>query len=1156
MVVTTPLDAAAATVRPAAEKEGIKALAIREVKAGAPLQTELALRLFARAPYPMSAVAVANTYERAYLTAKRQQTDAGRSLWDRWKSELGWLTAVLAILALAFQKALGTWLGTGLSAAGNWMYGRFAGRRSFRVVALRRYRKALVAATDKVSIPFRRNRPLSMAEIFVPLILQGPDGSSLDLHRAVYEFKRLLVLGPPGSGKSMLLKRLVFDYGRYGHSVPWGTIPCLVELHRLSERTGSLEDEIVASFSRMGFPNAAGFVSRGLVAGSIFLLFDALDEVSSSARKQVAREITELLQAHQLTRAIVTCRRAVYMDELDEVVDGQLEVGELLDSQIYTFLEAWRDELPPTKSPEHLMRTLHDHPRMMAVARNPLMLTIIAHLYADIATYVLPNSRAEFYREAAEVLLQQWHRDQNSYENRIKRHVLGRVALTGQTAGDEEEGDRRTIASADVVNAARKVLPALGLAEADAQGVLAEIVERSGLLLVIDGGERYQFGHLTWQEYFAASERQDGPDKLLVELDNDPSAWREVVKLWCGIARDSTSMVREVRTRDHLLALECLADAARVDDGLAQAIIDESVEVIKHGIHPAADFELALGSVAADRGPRGVALLQRLGDEMDTASENEIAVIARVLAYSNASSAAVTLAARYNWHPEVRVALVRMGDLAVPALVTAANAGEFTALDDLAEIATPKAIAAIGDVVSSGSTEAARAAAWRATAFLDYAELRCAPMPESPDREYGWLGRCWILCARDADTHNSETEHLVSRLGRLLCESTGSEVPAAPRLHGAIGAPLLSLRSKAVATCSEAKITQQLVDAANTVVGRDMFSLNDDELDVRTSSRRRQPLIPLEPIRKIKRKGRPELMTAIWDELMSVDGRDDGDLEADVERFIDEYIGASETSEVTASIRKGTSTLVRLSLLHALSTEREPSFQEWLRALEGGDRRRTRLTKRLAVASVLVTVVLAIAYLAHVIVSGHVTATQLALGSVGVLLVLSVGGTSMRILWAEERLSTPHFNSDPVIRLIGPILKWPAVARWTLGDDRPEKWDRLRLYTAAACFGVAWIVAAGVLSFLALRDVVSLPLLPTVAVLCSLAGVISYYYLRFQNYLKAVGGPLNQFLSFARYQALGLSLREHVLSVRAQKREYERHARFERTDTERKPVAT
>jgi NACHT domain len=1146
VAMAAPTAAYTATpVRQSTETEAIEALATRDVKAGAPLQTSLALQLFARAPYQMSAVVVAGIYERAYLSAQHQRAASGRSLWGRWKSNLGWLAAVLAILALAFQKALGAWLGTGLSSAGNWMYGRFAGRRSFRVLAVRRYRKALVNATDRVVIPFRRNRPLSMAEIFVPLILQGPDASTLDLRQAVIKFKRVLILGPPGSGKSMLLKRIAFDYGRgRSSSIGLGKVPCLVELHRLSERAGTLEDEIVASFSRMGFPNAAGFVSRGLGAGSIFLLLDALDEVSSNARKHVAREITELLQAHKSTGAIITCRRAVYMDDLDEVTDGQLEVGELLDSQIYTFLEAWREELPPTKSPEHLMRTLHDHPRMMAIARNPLMLTIIAHLYADIAEYVLPNSRAEFYREAAEVLLQQWHRDQNSYENRIKRHVLGRVALAGQTAGDEAEGDRRTITSADVLAVTREVLPALGLAEADAPGVLAEIVERSGLLLLIDGGERYQFGHLTWQEYFAASEREDRQADLLKELDNNPTAWREVVKLWCGIVRDSTTMVREVQTRDRLLALECLADAARVDDGLAQEIIDESVEMIVAGAQPQTDFELALGSVAADRGPRGVSLIRRLGDELHSAPGDEIAIIARVLAYSNASGAASALVTDYGRHPEVRVALVRMGDLAVPALVSAAKDGVYTALDDLAEIATPKAIAGISDVVNNGSPEAARAAAWRATTFLGSSGLQCATAREGQDRDFVWLGKCWVLCTQDDSMYDPGAERLVARLGRLLCESTGTEVPVAPRLHGAIGAPLLSTQSNAVATCSRAEITKDLVDAANTVAGRSMFLLKDGELIVSVAQRRRQAMIQL-GVREIERRGRAKLMEALWNELMSVDGRDDADLEADIDHFIDKYIGAHETNAVTASIREGTSTLMEFVLLHALSMAEEPDPQTWLRALEDGNQRRMRVTRKLA-ATVMATIVgLATVYIADCIASGKGRSGLVVLGVIGVLILWSAGIAGARRLRWEHRLGASP-SRDPVMRMIAPIVRWPAVVKLTFAGDASQGVSLLGEATTAAGFGAVWVAAASVLSFLSLRDFVALSLLPTIAVLGLMAGVIVVSYLRFEAYVKAVGGSLNQFLRFARHQDLDRSLRSHALSVRARTREFD--AQFERVD--------
>ena len=80
---------------------------------------------------------------------------------------------------------------------------------------------------------------------------------------------------------------------------------------------------------------------------------------------------------------------------------------------------------------------------------------------------------------------------------------------------------------------------------------LDEIVQRSGLMLAIDGGTRYQFTHLTLQEYFAARALEAKQDELLDFYRATPDAWREVVRT----LRDAAQFQDLVLQRDPLAAV-------------------------------------------------------------------------------------------------------------------------------------------------------------------------------------------------------------------------------------------------------------------------------------------------------------------------------------------------------------------------------------------------------------------------------------------------------------------------------------------------------------------------------------------------------------------------------------------------------------------------
>ena len=258
----------------------------------------------------------------------------------------------------------------------------------------------------------------------------------------------------------MLLKFLAFSYadsytkGRSGNlsDLP---VPILLELNRLNDANltvEKLEQQLVEAFDRNDFPKANRFVSQSLKNGNLMLLLDGLDEVTSSLLSHVIQCLKKLLNKYEKCRAIITCRTAVYNNEFYDVVDQTLEIVELSDQQIRRFLQAWKSEMLPEKPVEQLIRTLHDRPKIMALARNPLLLTIIAYLYTD-TPFVLPYSRAEFYKKATDFLLELSDQQKgipNQYTGVNKRLVLQGLALFAQENANRQQQDRRSLSVQEV----------------------------------------------------------------------------------------------------------------------------------------------------------------------------------------------------------------------------------------------------------------------------------------------------------------------------------------------------------------------------------------------------------------------------------------------------------------------------------------------------------------------------------------------------------------------------------------------------------------------------------------------------------------------------------------------------------------------------------
>lgn len=203
-------------------------------------------------------------------------------LWQQWQP-FGWLVAAVMGIIYIFGKAITNKFTQIVQDIIDNLYKRFSGTQLFRDFALKRYRTALSNKYQELKIPFRPNRPLKMSEVYVPLQLLE-QGEPIDAKQAVQNFKRLMIVGQPGSGKTMLLKSLALNYANGQWDIPQQPVAIVLELNRLSDSKLTIKEQLVKALERDNFPNGINFVEQGLKQGMIMLLFDGLDEVNSTDR--------------------------------------------------------------------------------------------------------------------------------------------------------------------------------------------------------------------------------------------------------------------------------------------------------------------------------------------------------------------------------------------------------------------------------------------------------------------------------------------------------------------------------------------------------------------------------------------------------------------------------------------------------------------------------------------------------------------------------------------------------------------------------------------------------------------------------------------------------------------------------------------------------
>jgi hypothetical protein len=665
-----------------------------------------------------------------------------------------------------------------------WIAGYLAGTKIFKNIVLKKYRNKLITLYQELKIPFGGSNYLKTRDIYVPLKVTGTSDLSLvEVEDAVKENLRLMIKGEPGAGKSMLLKYLALSYAQGKlENLSDRPVPIFIELSSLSDpnlTVDKIQEKLVEICKNNSFPKADRFISQGLKNGNLMLLFDGLDEVKIIIRPHIIECLKSFLKRHEKCRAIITCRTAIYNDEFFHDVNKTLEITRFNDLQIKRFLSAWQLQMPNGKSVERLIKNLGDRPRIMELAKNPLMLTIIAYLYTNIPDFDLPYSRAEFYTKATNILLESNDKIKNistDYDANDKRQILQHLALYAQNTTNYKQQDRRSITYIEVRQQVKKVLVSLDIEPKQSESILDEIVKRSGLLLRIDGGQRYQFAHQSLQEYFVATALVDDEDELIKQWkkSDTKSDWLEIIKLWCGLSYNSSALIESVFEIDTLTGFECLGAARQVDSEVARKIIDHfKMEIEYSGDRStnifdviAADifasitidsrligkelfvflieklivnyFDLieykdydritnVFGSIAADSRLVGnelfVFLVENLSGEENTVSRK---IAARALSMTNLPLASEELAKFYNSKdPIIREALTKMGNLAIPQLKVLAEKNHLTAVEDLKIISTAEAIYCLVNFLwTPDNLNLASISAWHLGDLLKQSEIR------------------------------------------------------------------------------------------------------------------------------------------------------------------------------------------------------------------------------------------------------------------------------------------------------------------------------------------------------------------------------------------------------------------------------------------------
>lgn len=179
------------------------------------------------------------------------------------------------------------------------------------------------------------------------------------------QYKRLLILGKPGSGKTTFLKHLAVDCSK--EQFQPDLIPVLIELRRIRSAEWKLFDVIAQQLDL-----SSQQTEKLLEQGQLLILMDGLDEVPSSAfRDDVQRQVCDLVQKpqHAGNRFILTCRTQIITGEMplslmcwvfEDTGELPTQAASLYGQGINLLLERWneRKKIPAWEMGDEVYRAL------------------------------------------------------------------------------------------------------------------------------------------------------------------------------------------------------------------------------------------------------------------------------------------------------------------------------------------------------------------------------------------------------------------------------------------------------------------------------------------------------------------------------------------------------------------------------------------------------------------------------------------------------------------------------------------------------------------------------------------------------------------------------------------------------------------------------